>query len=222
MQGAGSPRGSRRLRQLDDGVALAGEPLVELHHRPAEAGAHPLQLAQGPLHLLLGAEILEARRERHPGLAEHLAAAGLGAVVAEARVEAVHRDAEQHRELPLQWRAVEHGQVGAARIEDRGADALHEPRPLEDLLGERTGRAVVRREDGEAGPRVARGHAGEELEVVLQQHRVHRLRGDVDHPGARVAQPDEQEEQPLLVERGSGELLQLPRSSVIEGTTTEV
>ena len=75
-----------------------------------------------------------------------------------------------------------------------------QPRPLQDLLGERARRGVVGAQQREARARVAGRDAGQELEVVLQDHRVDRLRGDVDHARAGVAQADEQEEQPLLVE----------------------
>ncbi len=96
-------------------------------------------------------------------------------------------------------------------VHDPGPDALDEPRPLEDLLGEGARRGVVRAQEGEARAGVAGGDSGQELQVVLEQvvledDRVDGLRGHVDHSRAGVAEADEQEEQPLLVEartRGS-------------------
>ena len=55
---------------------------------------------------------------------------------------------------------------------------------------------------------MAGGHPGEELEVVLQDHGVHGLGGHVHHPRLGVAQPDEEEEQPLLVETRPREFAQ--------------
>ena len=172
------------------------------------------QLDQRLLDVVLALEVLEPLRQRDAGLAEHLAAAGLGAEDREVGIGAVERDAEQHGELALERRRVEDGEVGARAVLDPLADALDQPRALEDLLGQRARRGVVGAEQRQARAGVARGDAGEELEVVVQDHRVHRLRGDVDHARPRVAQPDQQEEQPLLVEAGAGELAQL---ALVEG-----
>ncbi len=163
---------------------------------------------------LLALEVLEPLRQGDAGLAEHLAAAGLGAEVGEIGVGAVERDAEQDGELALERRRVEDGEVGARAVLDPLADALDQPRALEDLLGQRARRGVVGAEQRQARPGVAGGDAGEELEVVVQDHRVHRLRGDVDDARPRVAQPDQEEEQPLFVEAGAGELAQL---ALVEG-----
>src|SRR6202034_1031176 len=55
---------------------------------------------------------------------------------------------------------------------------------------------------------MAGGDAGQQLEVVLEDQRLYRLRGHVDHARPRVAQPDEQEKEALLVEARPGELFQ--------------
>ena len=129
-------------------------------------------------------------------------------------VDAVQGHPQQHRELALEGSGVEDGEIGARGIDDAGPDALHETGPLEDLLGQGARRGVVGAEQGEARSGVARGDAGQELEVVLQDDGVHGLGGDVDHPRPRVAQADEEEEEALLVEVGSGELLEL---ALVEG-----
>ena len=89
-----------------------------------------------------------------------------------------------------------------------------QPRPFEDLLGERARRRVMGAEQRQARPGVARWDAGEELEVVVEDHGMHRLRGDVDHARSRIAQADQQEEQPLLVEGGAREFSKL---ALVEG-----
>ena len=203
----------RRARVLlgiaEKGVALAGEAVVQLDHRALDPRPALAQLDERALHVVFGAQVLQALGHRDARLAEDLAAARLRAQVDEVRVHAVQGDAEEDGQLALQGRGVEHGEVGAAVIDDAVPDPLQEARPLQDLLGEGARRRVVRAEQGEAGPRVAGRDPGQELEVVLQDHRVHGLRGDVHHAGARVAQADEQEQQPLLVERRAGQAAQL-------------
>src|SRR5262249_2781777 len=114
-------------------------------------------------------------------------------------------------EVKWEWegRGGEAGGDGRMRPNSPRPDASDETRPLKDLLSERARGGVVRAEQREARPGVARGDAGEELQVVLEDDRVHRLRGHVDEPRPGVAQADEQEEQPLLVEVGAGELPEL-------------
>jgi hypothetical protein len=62
--------GLRRRGVRDDGVALAREALVELHHRTPDARALLLQVGQGLLDVVLVAKILEALGQRHVGLQE--------------------------------------------------------------------------------------------------------------------------------------------------------
>ena len=77
------------------------------------------------------------------------------------------------------------------------------------FCGQRPRRRVVGAQHRQPRARVAGRHAGQQVQVVLEDHRVHRLRRDVDHVRARVAQPDQQEQQPLLVEAHAGQLAQL-------------
>ena len=208
----------RRARVLlgvaEEGVALAREAVVQLDHRATDPRPALAQLDERALHVVLGAQVLQPLRHGNSGLAEHLAAARLRAQVDEVRVDAVQRDAEQDGQLPLEGRGVEDAQVGAARIHDAVPDPLQQARPLQDLLGEGPRRGVVRAQEGEARPGVAGRDPGQELEVVLQDHRVDGLGGDVHHPRPGVAQADEQEQQPLLVERRPGQAAQL---GLVEG-----
>ena len=74
-----------------------------------------------------------------------------------------------------------------------------QPRPLEELLRQRPRGAVERRDEEEPLARVRRDHAREQVEVVVDDARQDRLRGDVDEPRARLAQEQEQEQEALLV-----------------------
>jgi hypothetical protein len=56
---------------------------------------------------------------------------------------------------------------------------------------------------------VARGDPGEELEVVLEDQGMDGLGGHVDHASLGIPEADEQEEEPLLVERRGLELREL-------------
>jgi hypothetical protein len=52
-------------------------------------------------------------------------------------------------------------------------------------------------------------NAHQEREVVLENQGMHWLRGDVDHMRLRIAQPNQQKQQPLLVEGRADQLLKL-------------
>ncbi|MEQ9570167.1 MAG: hypothetical protein RLN75_08260 [Longimicrobiales bacterium] len=60
------------------------------------------------------------------------------------------------------------------------------------------------------------------LEVVLQDLAVDRLARDVDDPAQGVAQPDQREEQALLVERRPVDLGEFLLVTLIDGTITAV
>ena len=167
------------------------------------------ELDQRTLDVVLVLQVLVAGRMRNAGLAEHLAAAGLGAEVVQLGIEAVQRHVEQHRQLALERRRVEDGQVGRLRVGDRLPDPLDEARPLEDLLRQRPRRAVVGAQHRQPRPGMAGRHARQQVQVVVEDQRMDRLRRDVGHVRARVAQPDQQEQQPLFVEGGAIELGQL-------------
>src|SRR3712207_6298296 len=57
------PRPPRRAAVVEDGVALAGEALVELHDRPREAGPPRPEVGEGLGDRLGTAEVLEALRQ---------------------------------------------------------------------------------------------------------------------------------------------------------------
>jgi hypothetical protein len=150
-----------------------------------------------------------ARRTGHVGLAEHLAAPRLGAEIVQLGIEPVQRDVEQHRQLALERGRVEDGQIGRFGVGNGLADALDQPGTLQDLLGQRARRAVVGAQHRQARSGVTGRYASQQVQVVIEDQRMHRLRRDVGHVRARVAQADQQKQQALLVERGAIELGQL-------------
>jgi len=196
------------IRETEDRVALAGEALVQLHDGLAQAGPPLRQFDEGVLDVGFTGQILEPFRQLDAGFAEHLAAARLGPEVAQLRIEPVEGNAEQHRQLALERCGVEDGEVGTRGVGDRFPDSLDQARPFEDLLRQRPRGRVVRAQHGQSRARMACRHAREEVQVVVEDQRVHRLRGDVHDVGSWVAQPDQQEEQPFLVERRAIELAQ--------------
>ena len=135
----------------------------------------------------------------HALLGEEAPAARLRAVGEEARVGAVHRDAEREREVAFELRRVERDEVRAVGIGNEPADLLEQPRPLEQLRGQRPRRAVERRHEVQALPRVRRDDARQQAEVVVDDARVNGLRRHVDQPRARLPQQQQQEEEALLV-----------------------
>ena len=74
------------------------------------------------------AQVLEAVGKRDARLAKDLPASGLRAVRVERGVDAVERNPEQDRELALEGRGVEDGEVCPRAVGDALADALEEAR----------------------------------------------------------------------------------------------
>ena len=134
------------------------------------------------------------------------------------RIDTVQGDSEQDGELSLERRGVEDRQVGAARVGDPVADSLDQARPLQNLLGQRTRRGVVSAQETEPRARVAGGDSGEQLEVAFEDEGMHGLRRHVDHAGLRIAESNQEKQQPLLVVARGLELreLMLGRESATE------
>ena len=168
-----------------------------------------MELEERLLDVVERAEVLEALRKGHSRLAEDLPAARLRPEVPEGGVDAVQRDAEEDRELPLERRGVEDGEVGPRRVPDPGPDPLDQPGALEDLLREGARRVVVGAEERQARAGVARRDPDEELEVVLEDQGVDRLGGDEDDPGPGVPEADQEEQEALLVVARPLQLLEL-------------
>ncbi len=115
------------------------------------------------------------------------------------RIGPVERNAEAQSEIALEKSGVEADEMGAVFIRDTGLDPLQEAGALEDFQTERTRRVVVGREQGEASESVPRDDAGEQVEVVLDHARMNRLRGDIDHPRARLGEEEEEKKKALFV-----------------------
>ncbi len=99
--------------------------------------------------------------------------------------------------------------MGDRRVRNRAADALEQPRSLQNLLRERHGGGIVTAQQREPLTRVAERYAREEVQVVVHDRRGDRLARHVDQVGARPAQQHQQAQQPLLVMAHAADLRQL-------------
>lgn len=138
---------------------------------------------------------------RHAGRPEGLAASRLRAPVGEPWVCAVHRHAQPpgHVEVVL-GHGVRDGH-GAGGVGDRGADPTDHPRMVTHLArqGERS-----RIDDGDQRqprPRLRGVQAGDEGQPVVDEPRVDRHGGHVDHVGAARGEPEQVAQEPLLERR---------------------
>jgi hypothetical protein len=117
--------------EVHDRVALAGDALVELHHRLGHLGSPGPHPGQGPDNFVDAPQVLEPDRVGHALLGEQAPAAALGAQREVLGVRSVHGDPELEGEVPLRLRRVVGDQVGPVGVGDRRADLLQEPRPLQ-------------------------------------------------------------------------------------------
>ena len=141
--------------------------------------------------------------------------------VGQPRIRPVHRDAEAQREVALERGRVVGDQVAARAVRDLRRDPGEQSGSLQQLLAERPVGGVVGGEQRQPGQRVARDDPGQQSEVVLDDPRVDRHRGHVDHPQPRLPQQQEQEEEPLLERLGDGRAAcRRPGARVTDGTTT--
>ena len=89
--------------------------------------------------------------------------------------------------------------MGAVRITGARADLVDEARALEELCGKRRRSPVVRAQEVKPTARLTGDDAGKQPQVVVDDARLNRLRGDVDDLRTRLAEEEKQEEIALLV-----------------------
>ncbi len=136
---------------------------------------------------------------RHALLPKQAATAALRPEREEARIGAVHGDAERQSEIALSCRRRVRHEVAERRIGNELANPLEYSGPLEQLRAERSRRAVVGRDEMEAPARVARDDADEQSQVVLDDRRRDRQRRDVDHLQPGLPEQQQEEEEALLM-----------------------
>jgi hypothetical protein len=190
----------------EHGVPLAGEALVELDHRPPQRRVAGLELGERAGEVPLVGQVLEPVRDGDPGLAQQLPAAALGAEVEQGRVAAEDRHAQPHGEGAFEGGHGEARHARRPRVRDRLADPGEQARPRQDLGAQGLRRRVVAAEQGEAPAGVLVRHAGQQVEVVVDDRLGDRLAGDVDQAGARLPQQEQHAEQALLVVVHPGDL----------------
>ncbi len=158
-----------RLRlgwQAHDGVALTREALVELDDDLAGGRTLLPQFVNRPLDVELVAQVFGPLGQIDAGFAKHAPAAGLGAVIRMLWIESVQRNAQKHGQFPFERRRVEDREVRLLVIGNRGTNALDEPGPFDNLLGERTRRRVVATEHRHPRQGMRRRNARKEMQVV--------------------------------------------------------
>ena len=202
VRGQGAPRpipapAARAARP--SALPRPATPSLSLTIASVALGRAARSASQGVYDVVEVANVLEPLRVRDPCLGEQPPAARLGPQRQEPGVGAVERHAEGQREVALEWRSGVRDQVAACAVGDEGADLSEDPRPLEQLVGERARRAVVRGDEVQPGTGMARDDAGQQREVVLDDALRDRSTGDVDDLQPRVAQEQQQEEEALLV-----------------------
>ncbi len=90
--------------------------------------------------------------------------------------------------------------MGAVEVGDQFADAAHEPRPLQHLMGQRLVGAVAGGDEMQPLAGVADGHVGQLVEVVVDNKRIDSPRRNVDHAHVGLAQQESHEEEALFVD----------------------
>ncbi len=196
-------------REAEHGVPFAGEAFVELDDRPAQFGVEALEPAERFDQIVLIAQVLKAVREGHPDAAEQLPAAALRSERRQGRIARVHGEIQPHRQASLGIGGGEARHVRALRRHQLGGDAVQQAGTVEDLRREWSSRAVVTRQQAEAALRMTSRNPGQQVEVVVDDRRVHRLAGHVDDLGAGEPQQHEHAQHPLLVVEHAGDLGQL-------------
>ena len=130
-----------------------------------------------------------ANRRRQPVFVPNGRSAGSAPYRGMPRTSATSRSALARR--------VRH-EMAEAGIGDERADLRDDPGAREQLLGERAPGAVVRGHHVQPAPRVARDHARQQPEVVLDDALGHGAAGHVDHLQPRLPEQEQQEQEPLL------------------------
>ena len=135
----------------------------------------------------------------HAHLGEEPARAAFGSERGELRVGAIHRHAESERQIAFERRRREGNEVSAVRITRERADLVDEARTLEELRRQGRRPAVVRAHEVKPSARMARDDARKQPEVIVDNARLDRLRGDVDDLRVRLAKEEKKEEVALLI-----------------------
>jgi len=90
-------------------------------------------------------------------------------------------------------------QMGAVVIEDERTQLTEQGRSLQELLAQGAGGAVHRRDQKQALAGLAGDDARQQVQVIIDDLLEDGLRGDVDQPGARLAEQEQEEEIAFLI-----------------------
>ena len=199
---AGSSRGAgrRQVAQVDQRVALARDALVQLDDRLLHPGSRRPHLGEGrrrrrPCRAGPRGPADGGRRRRRRGGGSRSScrttAPGGRRRRAGCRGRARGRARARRRERD---------EVAELRVRDARPDGVEHARALQQLRRERPRRAVAGRHQVQPGAGVRGDHARQQRQVVVDDALVDRPAGDEDQVQPRLAQQQQQEEHPLLVD----------------------
>ncbi len=195
---AGRPRRGK-LAKIDDGIAHAGDALVQLHDRLTRLWPLRTQARQRGDEGLEAVDVLISQRMGDALLCEESTAAGFCAVGQMPRIGAEERDAEHQGEVAFEPCHVVRDKVGKARVGDQPSDSLDQPRSLQHLRRQRDRRCVEGRDEVESLTCMTRYDTREQREVVLDDRGVDLRRRHIDHVQPRLSEEEKEEQQALFV-----------------------
>ena len=170
--------GSVHRSEVDHRVAVAGAAVVVLDHDPAEGRVGRPERLDGLDHVVGGAHVLRALRDRHARPADESAAFALEAEVAQPRSRSVDRHAERERQADLHLGDVPALDQGWA-VADDAADLLEPLRVIEQLRGDGADGPVIDVDEGQPRPERVAARGRRERHVVVDDGRVGRTARDV-------------------------------------------
>ena len=189
----------RRPVEVEHGIALAGEALVELHDRAPERRPAELQRGQRLDNVAGVAKALRAVGETDAGGPKHATRAALAPQSDQCRVAGIQRDAEAHRQRPLERTRIEHRQVGDRRVADLLEQSSQQGRAIEDLGGQGRQRVIAGAHQYQTPTRVRGGHVAQQAQVVLHDGGIQWPAGQQDEARAGHPQQTEHAQVALLV-----------------------
>ena len=117
-------------------------------------------------------------------------------------MRAIHRNPQLDSQPSLQHRRHKGQQHGALPIRDQRPQPFQQPRPLQDLLAQRTRRPITNRHCNKSAAQLLPIDSTDELQVVIEHPRQDRLRGHIHHTRVRLAhQPEDKDQVALLIRR---------------------
>src|SRR6202022_1013476 len=139
--------------------------LVGFENRSAERRTMRANVEQRRFDVLPAGQTLSSVRNVDSHFAKKTAASRFRAPAFQPWIRGVHRNPETNGEGALQRRGIEDSQICLGWVSDALANPLQESRSVQDLLGERLRRAVMRTEKRQPISRVTGRNPSQQLQV---------------------------------------------------------